>query len=62
VKYIRTARTETGFRCRAYLDRNEYPVQQRVKPEDKARVRLKPSPVLPKWNYTIRPHRSHAHC
>jgi Rhodopirellula transposase DDE domain len=59
VKYIRTARTETGFRCRACLDRKNYPTRQRVRPEDKARVRLKPSRVLPKWNYTIWPHRPH---
>jgi hypothetical protein len=58
LKHIRTARTETGFRCRACLDRKTYPTRQRVTPEDKARVRLKPSRVLPKWNYTIRPHRS----
>jgi len=62
VKYIRTTRTETGFRCRACLDRKEYPTGKRVTPEDKGRVRLKPSRVLPKWNYTIRPHRSPAHC
>jgi hypothetical protein len=57
LKYIRTARTETGFRCRACLDRKNYPAQQRVTPEEKARVRLKTSRVLPKWNYTIWPHR-----
>jgi Rhodopirellula transposase DDE domain len=62
VKYIRTTRTESGFRCRAWLDRKVYPVRQRARPEDKARVRLKPHRVLPKWNYTIWPHRSHAHC
>jgi Rhodopirellula transposase DDE domain len=62
LKYIRTARTQSGFRCRACLDRKDYPTRQRVASEDKARVRLKPSPVLPKWNYTIRPHRSLAHC
>ena len=57
LKYIRTARTETGFRCRAYWDRKNYPTRQRVTPEDKARVQLKPSRVLPRWNYTIWPHR-----
>jgi hypothetical protein len=57
VKYIRTARTENGFRCRACLDRKEYPVRQRTTAEERASVRLKPGPVLPKWNYTIRPHR-----
>jgi Rhodopirellula transposase DDE domain len=62
VKHIRTARTETGFRCRACLDRKDYPARQRAAPKDKTRVQLKPSPVLPKWNYTIWPHRPHAHC
>ena len=59
LKYIRTARTESGFRCRACLDRTNYPARQRVAAKDKARVRLKPHPVLPKWNYTILPHRPH---
>jgi hypothetical protein len=62
LKYIRTTRTESGFRCRACLDRKDYPARQRASPEDKAQVRLKPRRVLPKWNYTIWPHRSHAHC
>jgi len=57
LKYIRTTRTETGFRCRACLDRKEYAARQRAEPEDKVRVRLKPHRVLPKWNYTIWPHR-----
>jgi hypothetical protein len=57
LNYIRTARTEKGFRCRAYLDRKDYPAHRRTTPEDKVRVRLKPSRVLPKWNYTIWPHR-----
>jgi hypothetical protein len=60
LKYIRTTRTETGFRCRAWLDRKAYPTRQRARPEDKARVRLKPHRVLPRWNYTIWPH--HSHC
>jgi Rhodopirellula transposase DDE domain len=62
VKYIRTTRTETGFRCRAWLDRKDYPARQRARPGDKAQVRLKPHRVLPKWNYTIWPHRSQDHC
>jgi hypothetical protein len=62
LKHIRTTRTETGFRCRAWLDRKEYPVRQRARPEDKARVRLKPRPLLPHWNYTIWPHLVHGDC
>ena len=60
VKYIRTARTQTGFRCRACLDRKDYPARQRATPWEKARVRRRPGRVLPKWNYTIWPHRPHA--
>jgi hypothetical protein len=59
LKYIRATRSESGFRCRARLDRTDYPTRQRAAPEDKARVRLKPRPVLPKWNYTIWPNRHH---
>jgi hypothetical protein len=56
LKYIRTTRTETGLHCRAGLDPREYPAQQGVAPEDKARVRLKRRPVRPELNYTIFPH------
>jgi hypothetical protein len=59
VKFLRTARTESGFRCRACLDRKDYPARQRVAKEDKDHVRLRPSPGRPTLNYTIRPHHSH---
>jgi hypothetical protein len=57
LKYIRTTRTATGGRCRARLDRKGYPAEHRVTPAERARVRLKPRPVHPQWNYTIWPHR-----
>lgn len=56
LKYIRTTRTETGLQCRACLDPREYPVQHRVAPQDKARVRLKRRHIRPELNYTIFPH------
>ena len=62
LKHIRTTQTEPGFRCRACLDRKEYPTRQRAAPEDKARVRIKPHSLLPHWNYTIWPHRKHGNC
>jgi hypothetical protein len=62
LKYIRTTRSKNGFRCRARLDRTDYPTRQRAAPEDKARVCLKPRSVLPKWNYTIWPHRDRRSC
>jgi Rhodopirellula transposase DDE domain len=54
--YIRRTRSSEGFHCRAMLDTTDYPTGYKVTPEAKARVRLKPRRVLPKWNYTIWPH------
>ncbi|MBV8230029.1 MAG: ISAzo13 family transposase [Planctomycetaceae bacterium] len=60
LKYLRTTRSETGFHCRACLDTKPYPKGLKVKPEEQARVRLRPRAVLPQWNYSIWPHkRSH---
>jgi Rhodopirellula transposase DDE domain len=60
LNYIRTTRSRTGFRCRAWLDTKDYPKGLKVKPEEKAWVRLRPRRVLPQWNYTIWPH-EHPH-
>jgi Rhodopirellula transposase DDE domain len=56
LNYIRRTRSSKGFHCRACLDRTDYPTGYRVTPAAKEWVRLKPRPVLPKWNYTIVPH------
>lgn len=55
LNYIRTTKSSTGFRCRAVLDRRTYNTKQRVTKGERARVRLRPYKVLPKWNYTICP-------
>lgn len=60
--YIRRTRSTTGFHCRAYLDQTDYPTGYKVTPEEKARVRLKPRRVLPRWNYTIWPHVNSGKC
>jgi Rhodopirellula transposase DDE domain len=60
--YIRGTRSPEGFHCRAHLDTTEYPSGYRVTPEVKARIRLKPRPVLPKWNYTVWPHHKPTEC
>ncbi|MGA7605252.1 MAG: hypothetical protein WCA79_04950 [Anaerolineales bacterium] len=57
VKFIRTTRTKTGLRCRAYLDRKPYETGKHIFNEQKAFIHLKPHPVLPRWNYTIIPHK-----
>ena len=62
LNYIRRTRSAKGFHCRARLDTKEYPTQWRVTPAVKAWVRLKPCPVLPRWNYTILPHGHHRSC
>src|SRR5262245_13897503 len=56
LKYLRATRSEAGFRCRAWLDRRDYPPARRVEPQERARVRLRRRKVLPQWNYVIRPH------
>jgi hypothetical protein len=56
LKFIRTTRTETGLRCRAYLDRFDYQTGLKITAAQKAHLNLRRSRVLPRWNYTIRPH------
>ena len=62
LQHIRRTRSATGFRCRAVLDPHEYPTRWRVRPADKASVRLQPCRVLSAWNYTIWPHARHCLC
>lgn len=56
LKFIRTTTTETGLCCTAYLDRKPYQTQLTLTQEQKRTIRLRRHRVLPKWNYTIRPH------
>lgn len=56
LKFIRTTTTETGLCCTAYLDRKHYQTKLKVSPKHKVSIRLLKHRVLPKWNYTIRPH------
>jgi len=60
--HIRRTRSSKGFHCRARLDETDYPTGYKVTPEEKARVRLRPRRVLPKWNYTIWPHNNPGNC
>jgi hypothetical protein len=56
LKFIRTTRTESGLRCRAWLDPRDYPTGLKITAEQKVEINLKPHRVLPNWNYTIEPH------
>jgi hypothetical protein len=56
LKFIRTTKTETGLCCKAYLDRTIYETKLKLTPEQKNHINLVPHRVLPKFNYTIKPH------
>lgn len=58
LKFIRTTTTETDLCCTAYLDRKHYLTKLTLTNEQKHAIRLTPHRVLPKRNYTIRPHAS----
>lgn len=57
LKFIRTTHTETGLHCRAYLDKTVYRTGLKITEAQKAQINLRPGRVLPRWNYTIRPHK-----
>lgn len=57
LKFIRTTKTTTGLRCRARLDRKRYATGLKITPEHKQQIELQPHRILPKYNYTIRPHK-----
>jgi len=56
LKFIRTTRTETGLRVRAYLDQTVYQTGLKITADQKSQINLKPRRVRPRWNYTIVPH------
>ena len=57
LNFIRNTTTETGLRCRAVLDTNDYPTKVEITKEQRKMIRIKRSKILPQWNYTILPRR-----
>jgi hypothetical protein len=55
LKFIRTTRTETGLRCRAYLDTHAYPIGLKITAAQKDQIQLVLRRVRPHWNYSIEP-------
>ena len=55
LKYIRATKTDSGLRCRAYLDKTQYQTGKKLTLEQKDSINLIPYRILPKWNYTIKP-------
>ena len=56
LKYIRTTKTDTGLCCKAYWDTKFYKTKLQLTREQKEWIKLIPQRVLPKFNYTIKPH------
>ncbi len=55
LKYIRSTRSTTGFRCRATIDTRKYNTKVEVLQTEKDSITLRRHAVLPKWNYTVSP-------
>ncbi|HKB36182.1 MAG TPA: hypothetical protein VKD72_06990 [Gemmataceae bacterium] len=55
LKFIRATTSETGLRCRAWLDNEEYPTKVKVSKEQQRTIRWGQHKALPRWHYTIRP-------
>ena len=56
LKFIRTSKTRTGFRCLAFFDRRKYQTKCKVLPEEKENLNLRLHNLFPAWNYTLKPH------
>jgi hypothetical protein len=56
LKFIRTTKTQTDFRCLAYFDRRKYQCKLKLSKEEKAGLNLHHYRLFPEWNYTIKPH------
>ena len=56
LKFIRTSKTQTGFRCQAYFDQRNYPTKQKISSDEKANLNLYYYHLFPEWNYTLKPH------
>ncbi len=55
LKYIRTTKSESGFRCQARLDKRVYATGIKISPEEVTSLCIEKHKVFPHWNYTIRP-------
>jgi hypothetical protein len=55
LNYIRTTKTKTGLRVKAYLVQKQYPKGEKISDESMDQLNLTRSEILPKWNYTLHP-------
>lgn len=57
LKFIRSTRSTTGFRCRARLDKREYPTGIKISQQQVDAWRIDKHTLFPQWNYTVKPRR-----
>ncbi len=55
LNYIRTTKTTTGLRVKAYLDKKHYPKSVKISKQQMEELALEKHEALPKWNYTLTP-------
>ncbi|HAM51102.1 MAG TPA: ISAzo13 family transposase [Nitrospiraceae bacterium] len=55
LKFVRTTKTKTGLKVTAALNREHYPLKEKISPADKAQVLIKRHQPQPKLNYTLHP-------
>ena len=55
LKFIRTTKTSTGLKVRAWLDRRDYPLGLKPSADRLRQLRITRPRIAPKWNYTIAP-------
>jgi hypothetical protein len=55
---IQGTTTQTGLQVRSYLVNKEYPTGQKISHQQMQQVSLLKHPVLPQWNYTLRPNQN----
>ena len=55
LKFIRTTKTDTGLKVRAFLNKKNYPTGGRISDQEMKTLRIRTRTTRPKWNYTISP-------
>ena len=55
LNYLRTTKTKTGLRVNATLSTREYAKGIKISKDEMKSLNLLPHPVLPDWNYTLKP-------
>ena len=55
LKFIRTTKTSTGLKVKAYMVKKKYVKNQTVSDKEMSRLSILKHEIMPEWNYTITP-------